>query len=509
MSQAIKPLVPKTDVVLMGAGIMSVTLGMILKELSPDITIQIFERLDEAGTESSDAWNNAGTGHAAFCELNYTPQKSDGSVDISKAVKIAESYEVSKEFWAYMVEQKHLSNPSKFITQVPHMSMVWGEKNVDYLKKRYELLKSSPLFKDMIYTEDRNQIAEWAPIVMNGRSANEPVAATRMEIGTDVNFGELTRGMLSQLEKMPGVTVHYNTEALDLDPDGKGGWDVFVRNRLNDEKENCNAGFVFIGAGGATLNLLKKAEIKERKGYGGFPVSGLWLKCKNEELIKKHNAKVYGKASVGAPPMSVPHIDTRMINGKKELLFGPFAGFSTKFLKHGSFMDLAKSIKPDNLIPMISAGISNFPLTKYLIQQVRLKPEDRLEALKEYVPEAKLEDWELKEAGQRVQVIKKNEGSRKGVLEFGTEVVVSEDGTVAALLGASPGASTAAALMFGILPRCFKKHSETSEWQRILKEMVPSYGISLSKNEKQLQETRERTNTILELDKAVREVPAA
>jgi malate dehydrogenase (quinone) len=499
MSQAINPLVPKTDVVLMGAGIMSVTLGMILKELSPQITIQIFERLDTAGTESSDAWNNAGTGHSAFCELNYTPQKSDGSIDISKAVKIAESYEVSKEFWAFMVKENHLLNPEKFITQVPHMSLVWGNKNVGYLKKRFELLQACPLFKDMIYTEDRKQITEWAPIVMEGRSDKEPVAATRMEIGTDVNFGQLTRGMLSQLEKMPGVTVHYNVEALDLDPDGNGGWDVFVRNLLNDEKANCSAGFVFIGAGGATLNLLKKAEIKERKGYGGFPVSGLWLKCKNEELIQKHNAKVYGKASVGAPPMSVPHIDTRMIDGKKELLFGPFAGFSTKFLKNGSFMDLAKSIKPDNLIPMISAGISNFPLTKYLIQQVRLTPEDRLKALQEYVPDARLEDWELKEAGQRVQVIKKTEGSRKGVLEFGTEVVVSSDGTVAALLGASPGASTAVALMFGILPRCFKKFSQSPEWQSKLKEMVPSYEVSLSKDEKRLQETRERTNSILKL----------
>lgn len=501
MTKSIKPLVQQTDVVLMGAGIMSATLGMILKELNPDITIQIFERLDEAGTESSEAWNNAGTGHAAFCELNYTPQKADGSIDISKAIKIAESYELSKEFWAYLVEKKYFPNPADFISPIPHMSFVWGNENVNFLKKRYNALQTNPLFKDMKYSEDRDQISQWAPIVMQGRDTSHPVAATRMEIGTDVNFGALTRGMFNKLEKMPGVIIHYNMEALDLDPDGKGGWDVFVKSLLSEQKSKTNTKFVFIGAGGATLHLLKRAEIKERNGYGGFPVSGLWLKCLNNKLIQKHNTKVYGKASVGSPPMSVPHIDTRIIDGKKELLFGPFAGFSTKFLKNGSLLDLPKSIGLDNAIPMIFAGMKNMPLTKYLIDQVRQTPEQRLASLMEYVPESKLGDWELKEAGQRVQVIKKDK-KEGGVLEFGTEVVVSEDGTVAALLGASPGASTAAAVMFGILPKCFAKHSQSSVWQSKLKEMVPSFGQTLSQNEKQLQETRQRTEKILGLDKS-------
>ena len=498
MTKSIKSLVQQTDVVLMGAGIMSATLGMILKELNPDITIQIFERLDEAGTESSDAWNNAGTGHSAFCELNYTPQKADGSIDISKAIKIAESFELSKEFWAYLVEKKYFPNPSDFISPIPHISFVWGNENVNFLKKRYSALQANALFKDMVYTEDRDQISQWAPIVMQGRDKIQPVAATRMEVGTDVNFGALARGMFNKLEKMSGVTIHYNMEALDLDPDGKGGWDVFVKSLLSEQKSKTNTKFVFIGAGGATLHLLKRAEIKERNGYGGFPVSGLWLKCLNNELIQKHNAKVYGKATVGSPPMSVPHIDTRIIDGNKELLFGPFAGFSTKFLKNGSLMDLPKSIGLDNAIPMIFAGMKNMPLTKYLIDQVRQTPEQRLTALMEYVPESKLGDWELKEAGQRVQVIKKDK-KEGGVLEFGTEVVVSEDGTVAALLGASPGASTAAAVMFGILPKCFAKHSQSSIWQSKLKEMVPSFGQALSQNEKQLQETRQRTEKILGL----------
>jgi len=482
----------------MGAGIMSATLGMLLKELNPNITIQLFERLDEAGMESSDAWNNAGTGHSAFCELNYTPEKADGSIDISKAIKIAQSFEVSREFWSYLVEKKYTDNPKDFITQVPHISLVWGDDNVDYLKKRYDLLHKSPLFSDMQYSEDRKVMSEWAPIAMRGRSSLQKVAATKMSIGTDVNFGALTRSLIRKLEQMPGVTIHYNMEALDLDPDGKGGWDVFVKSLLSDERDMVNAKFVFIGAGGATLHLLKRAEIKERKGYGGFPVSGLWLKCNNEDLINKHHAKVYGKASVGAPPMSVPHIDSRWINGKKELLFGPFAGFSTKFLKNGSLMDLPRSIKIDNAIPMIFAGLKNIPLTKYLIEQVRQTPEERHAALREYVPFTKQEDWELLEAGQRVQVIKKDK-AKKGILEFGTEVVVSEDGTVAALLGASPGASTAAAVMLELMKRCFPKESHSSAWKAKLEEIAPSFGKPLSDDARLVQQTRERTSRLLKL----------
>ncbi len=500
MSTAIRPLVKKTDVVLMGAGIMSATLAIILKELSPEITIQIFERLDRAGLESSDAWNNAGTGHSAFCELNYTPENADGSIDISKAIKIAESFEASKELWTYLVQNKYLPDPSEFISSVPHISFVWGEDNVNYLKKRYDALQASPLFKEMAYTDDRELISQWVPLVMKGRDENQKVAATRMDLGTDVNFGTLTRSLFSQLEKMPGITVHYNYQALDLDPDGKGGWDVFAKSHLTDEKNKVNTKFVFIGAGGATLHLLQRAEINERKGYGGFPVSGLWLKCLNEDLIKQHHAKVYGKASVGSPPMSVPHIDTRIIDGKRELLFGPFAGFSTKFLKNGSLLDLPESIHIDNAIAMIFAGLHNLPLTKYLIEQVRQTPEQRLAALEEYVPITKLADWELKHAGQRVQVIKKDK-REGGILEFGTEVVVSEDGTVAALLGASPGASTAASIMLGLLPRCFKKEIKSDLWQSKLKKMVPSFGQSLSQNVKLLNDTRLRTGKVLKLGK--------
>lgn len=487
----------QSDIVLMGAGVMSATLGIMLKELQPDCTIQIFERLDTPGLESSDAWNNAGTGHAAFCELNYTPEKS-GQVDCSKAMKIGEAFETSREFWSYLTERGIIADPSSFIHALPHLSLVWGEDNVRFLKERHRRMTASPLFSDMDFTENRDEIAGWAPITMEGRPNGMPLAATRMLPGTDVDFGALTRVLIGYLAAQPGVSVHYETEALDLDPAKKGGWDVSVKHLPTGEKSTTHTRFVFIGAGGATLHLLKRAEIRERKGYGGFPVGGLWLKCLNRSLIEKHHAKVYGKATVGSPPMSVPHIDTRFINGRKELLFGPFAAFSTKFLKNGSMLDLPRSIRPDNALPMIFAGLNNIPLTRYLIQQLRLSPEDRLKELREYVPTAELQDWQLMEAGQRVQVIKKHE-EEGGVLEFGTEMVVAVDGSVAALLGASPGASTAASVMLNLLPRCFPDQWKSTQWQEKVREMAPSLTLSLAQDAQALAASRKRTTAILGL----------
>jgi malate dehydrogenase (quinone) len=486
------------DVVLIGAGIMSATLGAILKQLQPDLTIEVFERLDMIAGESSDAWNNAGTGHSALCELNYTPQKPDGSIETSKAVKIAESFEVSKEYWAYLVEQNLVGQPEKFIKSIPHMSFVWGEENVEYLKKRHAALEQYHLFKGMQYSEDHEQLKEWMPLVMDSREAGQKVAATRMEIGTDVNFGALTRCLFEFLQKQSGVAMHMNHEVRDLKQDKDGLWNITVRDVNTKAKRKLKTKFIFIGAGGGSLLLLEKSGIPEGKGFGGFPVSGQWLKCNNADIIEKHQAKVYGKASVGAPPMSVPHLDTRMINGKKALLFGPYAGFSTKFLKHGSFLDLPASIKANNILPMLSAGLDNIPLTKYLIDQVRQSPEDRLNALKEYFPAAKMQDWDLEIAGQRVQVIKKDP-EHGGILEFGTEVVTAGDGSIAALLGASPGASTSVSIMLDLLQRCFGEKLQSQEWQDKLKLMIPSYGRSLAEDAKLMEETRNRTSEILNL----------
>ena len=488
----------RPDVVLIGAGIMSATLGTLLKLLDPNYTIEIFERLDVAAAESSDAWNNAGTGHSAFCELNYTPEKEDGSIDTSKAVKIAQSFEESKQFWSYLIEQKLIDVPESFIRRIPHMSFVWGDKNVEYLRKRYDALTKYDLFKEMQYSEDKDQLEEWTPLVMEGRDPNQKVAATRMEIGTDVNFGSLTRCMFKYLTKTQGVNTHYNQEVRRLRQDRKGFWHVVFKDVTTGKSREVITKFVFIGAGGGSLPLLLKSHIPEGKGFGGFPVSGQWLRCTNREIIEKHHAKVYGTAAIGAPPMSVPHLDTRMIKGKRELLFGPYAGFTTKFLKQGSFFDLIKSIRFSNIRPMLWAGVRNLPLTKYLIDQVRLSPEARLEGLKDYVPTARMEDWELEIAGQRVQVIKKDE-EQGGILEFGTEVVSAKDGSIAALLGASPGASTAVTIMVNLLKKCFKDRASSPEWNKKMKEMIPSYEQSLADNPDLLYSIRERTSNVLGL----------
>jgi malate dehydrogenase (quinone) len=488
----------QSDVVLIGAGIMSATLGLLLKELNPALKIEIFERLDIAAAESSDAWNNAGTGHAAFCELNYTPELDDGTIETKKAVSISESFEVSRQFWTYLVEKGLLGDPENFIKSVPHMSFVWGDKNVSYLKKRYEALQQFHLFKAMQYSEDINQITTWAPLVMENRNSNEKIAATTMKYGTDVNFGALTRSMFNYLESLDGVTMHFHHDVYDLKKKEDGRWRVKVKNIASGEKKKIYTSFVFIGAGGGSLLLLEKANIPEGDGFGGFPVSGQWLKCTNPGVIKKHAAKVYGKASVGAPPMSVPHIDTRMIDGEKALLFGPYAGFSTKFLKNGSYFDLIKSIELSNIKPMLGAGIHNIPLTKYLIEQVFQSSNDRLKALKEYVPSAKKEDWVLENAGQRVQVIKKD-ADGNGILEFGTEVVCAADGSLSILLGASPGASTAVSIMIDLIKKSFPEEVKTEAWQNKFKEMIPSYGQTLNENAHLCDEIRNKTNEVLKL----------
>lgn len=493
-----------SDVVLIGAGIMSATLGLLLKELQPDIKIQIYERLDVAAAESSDAWNNAGTGHSAFCELNYTPELPDGSIETVKAVKIAESFEISRQFWAYLVETGLIKHPENFIRSIPHLSFVWGDKNVEFLRKRFEALQQYNLFKGMEFSDDKAVLDAWMPLVMDGRDPDEKIAATSMKLGTDVNFGELTRDIFNYLKTLDGVTTNFHHEVRDLKKYPDGRWRVKVKDLSNGDKKKVWTKFLFIGAGGGSLPLLEKAGIPEGDGFGGFPVSGQWLKCINPDIIKKHNAKVYGKASVGAPPMSVPHIDSRMIDGEKALLFGPYAGFTTKFLKHGSYLDLPLSIKANNLRPMLSAGYHNMPLTKYLIDQVRQSPEDRLEALKEYLPDAKMEDWVLETAGKRVQVIKKDP-EKGGILEFGTEVVSAADGSLAVLLGASPGASTAVSIMLDLLKKCFPEQEKSEAWQFKLKQMVPSYGQSLNKNLELLATVRAHTSKVLKLESIVLE----
>lgn len=481
------------DIALIGGGIMSATLGMMLKRLNPKLTIQIIETLSQVGQESSDPWNNAGTGHAALCELNYTPERADGSIDISKALQINEQFEISKHFWGYLVEQGIIADPTTFIRAIPHMSFVQGIKNQEFLHKRHAAMTKSHLFRRMEFATDHATIESWAPLLTQGRSSTELLAATRMETGTDVNFGALTRQMIDYLVSLDGVELALETQVKNISRQVNGRWKLTLTGR-----QEISAGFVFIGAGGGALPLLQKSGIPEGLGYGGFPVSGQFLVCQNSEIIEQHAAKVYGKAAHGAPPISVPHLDARMIDVHRSLLFGPYAGFSPKYLKSGSNLDLFKSVKPNNLLPMLAAGRDNMPLTVYLIKEVFKNHNERCEMLREFFPAARNEDWTLITAGQRVQVIKKDPQTT-GKLQFGTEVVASADGSLAAVLGASPGASTSTTIILQVLEKCFTADMASSDWKMQLAEMVPAYRINLAEDQAAYDELSAKSNALLQL----------
>ncbi len=468
----------KTDVVLIGAGIMSATLGALLRQLQPDWSITMFERLDAAAPESSDPWNNAGTGHSALCELNYTPRKPDGSVDVSKAVDINERFQVSRQFWSYSVENGVLGDPSEFINPVPHVSFCHGADGVDYLRKRYEALARHPLFEGMEFIDAPEEFTRRLPLMAKGRDFSDPVALNWSEKGTDINFGALTKQLLAYLGRS-GADISFGTEVRNLDKQSDGSWNVKVRNTRNGGVRTVNAKFVFVGAGGYALPLLQKSGIAEIKGFGGFPVSGQFFRCTNPELVPGHEAKVYGMAATGAPPMSVPHLDTRVIDGRRGLLFGPYAGWTPKFLKDGKYGDLFKSVRARNVTPMLGVGVTELGLVKYLVTEVLKSQAGKVNAMEEFIPRADGHDWELITAGQRVQIIRpKGVG---GVLELGTAVITAADGSIGGLLGASPGASTCVSAMLDVLERCFPR--EYADWTPQLKAMVPSLGVKLSENQ--------------------------
>jgi malate dehydrogenase (quinone) len=486
------------DVALIGAGIMSATLGTLLKELEPTLDVVMFETLDDCAEESTDAWNNAGTGHAANCELNYTPQRADGSVDISKALDVNTEFDVSRQLWSYLVTTGAIPDPRAFVNPCPHMSFVWGDENVAFLRERFKAMSAHHCYHGMEYSEDHGQIARWVPLVMEGRDRDQPVAATRMVTGTDVDYGALTHLLVSHLQAQPGFSVHYKHKVVDLDRLDDGRWGVTVKDVESGDKRTVSAKFVFVGAGGGALELLQKSKIPEGHGYGGFPVSGIWLRCDVDDVSARHHAKVYGKAAQGSPPMSVPHLDTRIIDGRRSLLFGPYAGFSSKFRKHGSYSDLFRSIEPGNVLPMLAVARDNRELTEYLVGQVVQSGAHQFAMLEQFFPHAQRHDWREAVAGQRVQVIKPDP-DHTGVLEFGTELVGSDDNSIVALLGASPGASTAAFIAVEVLEKCFAKELADG-WRDRLKTIIPTYGIDLKQDAAACRDIRARTAAVLELE---------
>jgi len=488
----------KTDVVLVGAGIMSATLGALLRLVEPDWSITLVERLDAAAAESSDPWNNAGTGHSALCELNYTPENADGTVDIAKAVNVNEQFQVTRQFWTYAHENGILPDVRNFLNPIPHVSFASGADNVDYLRRRRETLVRNPLFASMEFIGDADEFARRLPLMADGRDFSDPVGLNWTQDGTDVDFGSLTRQLLG-FGTEHGMTTLFGHDVRDLTQESDGTWTVKIVNRRTGEKRRLAAKFVFVGAGGGALPLLQKSGIEEAKGYGGFPVGGGFLRTSNPVLAAAHQAKVYGQPPLGAPPMSVPHLDTRVINGRPWLLFGPFAGWSPKFLKTGKVTDLPLSVKPNNLSSMIGVGLTQMPLLRYLIGQLLLSQDERVDSLREFAPSAQGKDWELDVAGQRVQVIRRD-AKKLGVLEFGTTVLAASDGSIAGLLGASPGASTAVPAMLDVMQRCFADRYPS--WLPKLTEMVPSLGTRLSDNPALFDEVWSHGTKVLGLDSA-------
>lgn len=485
------------DVVLIGGGIMSATLGAMIQRVQPDWSIRIYERLGEVAQESSNPWNNAGTGHAALCELNYMPEASDGTVDPAKAISINEQFQLSRQFWASLVAAGDLPEPGTFINSTPHMTFVTGRDNVRYLRKRYEALKDEPLFAGMEYSEDPAVIGEWTPLLTKKRSRKQRIAATRQSSGTDVDFGALTRSLMDNLVEN-GAELALNHKVRSIKRTKDGLWRLKVLHEVGHTSHVATARFVFVGAGGGALHLLQKSGIPEIKGFGGFPISGQFLRTSDPKLVAQHQAKVYGKAAVGAPPMSVPHLDTRVVDGQASLLFGPYAGFSPKFLKTGSWFDLPGSVRAGNLGPMLAVARDNFDLIKYLVGEVLANRAKKLKALQEFMPTAKSEDWELITAGQRVQVMKKD-AKKGGVLQFGTEVVAAEDGSIAGLLGASPGASTAVPIMVDLLKRCFP--DRFAGWLPTIKELIPTVGTTLNDRPSEAERVLSTTADTLQLQR--------
>jgi malate dehydrogenase (quinone) len=468
---------PAPDVVLIGGGIMSAHLGAMLRQLDPRLTLEVYEAARALARESSDGWNNAGTGHAGLCELNYTPPPAvaGAPIDVAKAVEIFGRFEQSRQFWSYAVAHGLAPRPAEFIRAVPHLSFARGAANVAFLRARHAALAAHPFFRTMEFTAERDVLRRWAPLLVDGRAA-ESIAATKIDAGTDVNFGELSRQLLAWLAAQAGCRVftgHRVTRLRRAD----AGWELTVRDLASGEARCVRARFVFIGAGGGTIPLLQATGLPVARGLGAFPIAGQWLVCDNPAVVAQHFAKVYGPVPPDSGALGGPHLDVRHLHGKRVLLFGPFATWTTKFLhRTGRVSDLPRSFRAGNLATLLRTGLHNRVLVRFLVQQALQSMETRLRALRDFYPAARAADWRLVDAGIRVQALKRADA---GHLYFGTEVVTAPDGTLAALLGASPGASVSANIALQIIQTCFPEKLRAPEGHARMKAMLPTFDVDL------------------------------
>jgi len=454
---------------------MSSTLGVMLKRLDPRLRIQIIEVTPDLAREASDGWNNAGTGHAGICEISYTPSKDEqGRVPIGRALRIFEQFEHSKQFWGSVTADGMVGAPGDFIHAVPHVCFVKGVEDVDFLQTRHAAMLEHHFFRGMTLTMDPPVIHQWAPLVMEGREPG-PVAATTGD-GTEVDYGLLARrlcGWLAEQEHC-GIAAGWKVTKLRR---GSGEWHAWLRCAASGEERELRARFVFVGAGGGSLPLLQSTGLAEVAGLAGFPIGGQWMVCDEPSVCARHEAKVYGTTPPSSPSLGAGHLDVRRLSGRRQLLFGPFASWTTSFLKHtGRWSDLPLSIKPENLATLLRAGARNLPLVKYLIAQGLQSLEDRMAAVREFYPNAQPAQWRLVQAGIRVQTIRKE---NCGAITFGTEVFSSADRSLAALLGASPGASVSVNIALEVIQTCLPHLLASSEGRERMRQMILTFDQDL------------------------------
>lgn len=480
------------DVALIGAGIMSATLGTLLQQVEPGWSIAVFEARDGVAQESSDAWNNSGTGHSGFCELDYATARSDGSLDISKPIAVNEMFQVTRQFWTSLIASGRLPAAERFVHPTPHMAFVTGESHVAFVRAWHDTLTREPLFAGMGFSDDIRQIANWSRALTDGRGRAEPIAATFEASGTEVDYGTLARLLMDSMVAR-GAQLNLGHRVTKLAREGD-------RWRLTHGSDagtgTIRARFAFIGAGGGSLALLRSAGVREVAGHAGFPVSGKFLMTHDPQVVALHRVKAYGKADTGMPSIGATHLDHRTLDGREAVMFGPYAGFTPKFLKYGSRWDLPRSVRRDNLGPLLAVARDNPGLLRYLVGELTAPRDKQLRALKRLMPEARDADWRLVTAGQRLQIIRTGPAGR-GQLHFGTELMTPPEGNLAALLGASPGASTAVPIMIDVLNRCFPGNAD--RWANPLRELVPSLGRELNTAHPWASAIRQRTAAALGL----------